>query len=198
MITRKVITHYAGETATSSEIEVNMHISYSTLFTTIYDEATPIGNLGRGTHYSILRSTESCDSLLDELNHFQIHDFAVIWDEDHDTRIINIIEKLYISKLLSPLVFIGERKGGVTAIVEKEFYYSNGSCAYFHSRLVDIAKDSNDPWCVEVGYYDRETDSVCISSEVIINAPSKQVSTYLNNIDNLWELGLKEHSVNRS
>ncbi|MGZ7238461.1 hypothetical protein ACXWO6_09600, partial [Streptococcus pyogenes] len=79
MVTRKVIAHYAGETATSSEIEVNMHTSYSTLFTTIYDETAPIGNLGRGTHYSILRSTESCNSLLDDLNHFQIHDFAVIW-----------------------------------------------------------------------------------------------------------------------
>uniref|UniRef100_E6XQ53 Uncharacterized protein n=1 Tax=Shewanella putrefaciens (strain 200) TaxID=399804 RepID=E6XQ53_SHEP2 len=172
-----------------------MNISYSTLFTTIYDEVKPIGNLGRGTHYSILRSTESCNSLLDQLNHFKIHDFSVIWDEDHDTRIINVIEKLYISKLLSPVVFIGERKGGVTAIVEKEFYFSGGSYAYFRSRLEDIANDSNDPWCVEVGYYDRETDSVCISSQVIINAPGKQVSTYLNNINNLWSLGLKEHST---
>lgn len=172
-----------------------MNISYSTLFTTIYDEVTPIGNLGRGAHYSILRSTESCNSLLDQLNHFKIHDFAVIWDEDHDTRIINVIETLYISKLLSPVVFIGERQGGVTAIVEKEFYFSSGSYAYFRSRLEDIANDSNDPWCVEVGYYDRETDSVCINSQVIIHAPGKQVSTYLNNINNLWSLGLKDHST---
>ena len=194
MITRKVITYSAGETATSSEIEVNMNTSYSTLFSTIYDESTPIGNLGRGTHYSILRSTESNDSLLEQLNHFKVHDFSIIWDEDHDTRVIDIIEKLYVSKLLSPVLFIGERKGGITVIVEKEFYYSSGSYAYFRSKLEDMANDSTDPWCVEAGYYDRELDSVCISSQVIINAPGKQVSTYLNNIDNLWALGLKNYS----
>lgn len=198
MITRKVITYSAGETATSSEIEVNMNTSYSTLFTTIYDEVTPVGSLGRGTHYSILRATESCNSLLGQLNYFKIHDFSIIWDEDHDTRIIDIIEKLYISNLLSPILFIGERKGCVTVIVEKEFYDSNGSYAYFRSKLEDIANDSNDPWQVEAGYYDRETDSVCILSQVIINAPGKQVSTYLNNIDNLWSLGLKDYSDIRS
>ena len=195
MITRKVITYSAGETATSSEIEVNMNTSYSTLFTTIYDEVTPIGNLGRGTHYSILRSTESNNSLLEQLNHFKVHDFGIIWDEDHDTRVIDIIEKLYVSKLLSPVLFIGERKGSVTVIVEKAFYYSSGSYAYFRSKLEDLANDSNDPWCVEAGYYDREIDSVCVSSQVIINAPGKQVSTYLNNIDNLWALGLKDYSA---
>lgn len=195
MVTRKVITYSAGETATSSETEVNMNTSYSTLFTTIYDEVSPVGNLGRGTHYSILRATESCNSLLEQLNDFKIHDFSIIWDEDHDTRIIDIVEKLYISKLLSPVLFIGERKGGVTVIVEKEFYYSSGSYAYFRSKLKDIANESNDPWHVEAGYYDRETYAVCILSQVIINAPEKQVSTYLNNIDNLWNLGLKDFSA---
>ena len=34
---------------------------YSKLFSCLYDEAEPVGSLGRGTHYSIFRSVEWLD-----------------------------------------------------------------------------------------------------------------------------------------
>ena len=34
---------------------------YSTLFSCLYDEPDPVGQLGRGTHYSVMRSVEWLD-----------------------------------------------------------------------------------------------------------------------------------------
>ncbi|WP_253073410.1 hypothetical protein [Sodalis ligni] len=96
---------------------------YSTLLSCLYDEQQPIGNLGRGTHYSIFRTVEWLDVNRTPVNLPQLHDFSVIWDEDHDERVINVIENIYMAGLLSPIQFIGERKGTLTVIVAAKFYY---------------------------------------------------------------------------
>ena len=68
--------------------------SYSKLFSTLHDEAEPVGNLGRGTHYSVFRAAEWFDVERRPLVQAQIHDFAIVWDEDHDTRVISTVEVL--------------------------------------------------------------------------------------------------------
>ena len=85
--------------------------AYSTLFCCLYNESAPIGSIGRGCHYSVFRSVEWLDVTRSPLELPEMHDFAVIWDEDHDTRVINVIERIYLSGLLSPIQFVGERKG---------------------------------------------------------------------------------------
>lgn len=37
--------------------ERRYHMSYCPFFQTLHDETRPVGNLGRGTHYSVLRAT---------------------------------------------------------------------------------------------------------------------------------------------
>ena len=96
---------------------------YSSLFTTIYDQPEPVGRIGRGTHYSILRSVEWLDVMRQPLKVPQIHDFAIIWDEDHDVRLIDVLERLYLTGLLAPIQFIGERKAMLTVITAARFYY---------------------------------------------------------------------------
>lgn len=76
---------------------------YSALLACLYDEPEPVGHLGRGTHYSIFRTAEWRDVVLDPLPVPQIHDFAIIWDEDHDTRVIEAVEAIYMTGLLSPI-----------------------------------------------------------------------------------------------
>jgi len=95
------------------------YASYSALFNTIYDETQPVGEIGRGTHYSILRAAQSLDLKLEPEIQITAQDFGVIWDEDHDDRIMDVIEELYIQNLLAPILFIGERKGSVTVILDK-------------------------------------------------------------------------------
>src|SRR5688572_1906398 len=79
---------------------------YSKLFACLYDEPAPVGNLGRGTHYSVMRSVEWLDVVRRPLPLPEIHDFAVIWDEDHDSRVIEAVERIYMAGLLSPIQFI--------------------------------------------------------------------------------------------
>lgn len=96
-----------------------MH-SYSDYFKTLHDETGPTGYLGRGTHYSVLRAMTFHDPIGKSLPTGQFIDFAVIWDEDHDVRVIEPIEEIYRRGLLSSFVMFGERKGAFTAALSNK------------------------------------------------------------------------------
>lgn len=172
---------------------------YSTLFSCIYDEQEPVGHLGRGTHYSVFRSVEWLDVTRSPISKPQIHDFSVIWDEDHDTRVIDVIENIYMSGLLSPIQFIGERKGTLTVIVASKFYFGGTPLiGDYLQQLQTICNESNhgDYWPVEIGMFDRSphfppTDPHQTEVGAIINDENHKVVSYLRNIDLLWQLGTK-------
>lgn len=172
--------------------------AYSTLLSCIYDEQEPIGNLGRGTHYSVLRSIEWLDVTRQRLPVPEIHDFAVVWDEDHDTRVIPVIERIYMAGLLSPIQFIGERKGGLTVIVAARFYFagSENETELYRQAIEQATNlDNNDCWNVTLGSFDRQLGSPQQTfPESLINADETKVITYLRNIDNLWNIGSKPYS----
>lgn len=170
---------------------------YSTLFSTVYDESEPVGNLGRGTHYSVLRCAEWFDVTRTHLNQAEVHDFAVIWDEDHDTRVIQVIEQLYMEGLLSPVQFIGERKAFLTVIVAAKFYFwgSEDNIRDYENRIKYIAENLGfDSWIAEVGMFDRAPGNPHQNDpKGIVAAETHRVQTYLNNIDSLWTLGTKKY-----
>ncbi|MEB7926151.1 hypothetical protein NGJ69_20970 [Atlantibacter hermannii] len=171
--------------------------NYSTLFSCLYDEREPVGNLGRGAHYSVFRSVEWLDVLQMPLKLPQIHDFSVIWDEDHDTRVIDVIEHIYMAGLLSPIQFIGERKGILTVIVAANFYFGGIESHEFESKIQTVCGKAiqNDSWDVEVGMFDRSLGSPHQTDTAgIISAEAHRVITYLRNIDSLWQLGTKSFS----
>lgn len=177
--------------------------TYSTLFSCLYDEPEPIGNLGRGTHYSVFRSVEWLDVIRTPLNNPQIHDFAVIWDEDHDERVISVIEKIYMAGLLSPIQFIGERKGCLTVIVAAKFYFAHSMEALngYIQQLNDISTNPThgDSWPTEVGLFDRSPGSPHQTDlKSLISADQHRVITYARNIDSLWSLGTKPFIQDRS
>jgi len=162
--------------------------NYSPFFQTLYDEKVPVGHLGRGTHYSVLRAIvfhdergkpfpESRSKGLQA----QFHDFAIIWDEDHDTRIIKVIERIYAKGLLPFFTFLGERKGGLTALALSD------SDALHHNAgniVEDICSDFGvDCWTSEMG--------TISNPQGIISDKTANVVLYLNNINMLWKLGLK-------
>lgn len=170
--------------------------TYSSLFSTIYDEPNPVGQLGRGTHYSVFRGVEWFDVVRSPLREAQIHDFAVIWDEDHDPRIISAIEQIYMAGLLSPVQFIGERKGVLTLIIAAKFYYRGieDVLVKYKQQISKISANlSFDSWVSEVGSFDRAPGSShqCTLEGIIADEEYK-VITYLKNIDLLWNLGTKK------
>lgn len=170
--------------------------NYSTLFSCLHDEPTEYGSLGRGTHYSVLRAVEWLDVCRRPLARPQVHDFAVIWDEDHDTRIIEAIERIYMAGLLSPVQFIGERKGGLTLIVAAKFYWDADTDIGDYKRQVEAAiQPLDDHWPVEIGMFDRsgarhaswhQTEPVGL-----VSAEPHRINVYMANIDSLWGLGTK-------
>lgn len=84
---------------------------------------------GDGCHYSIMETiiptTIDCsqdpDLLYDKLNALLINKFrfAIIWDKDHDERVLSVLEGLYAVDLLKHIVIIGEHKGHLTVLVSK-------------------------------------------------------------------------------
>ena len=126
----------------------------------------------------------------------QTHDFAVIWDEDHDVRVIEAIERIYMAGLLSPVQFIGERKGSLTAIVAAKFYFcgSEADSEEYRKAIEAIAQDLPDPWPAEVGSFDRQPGSPHQTFfEGLIQDDDHRSRLYLANIDSLWRLGTRPY-----
>lgn len=169
---------------------------YSKIFSCIYNELGPVGHLGRGTHYSVCRSVEWQDPLRRPLPQAEMHDFATIWDEDHDERVIEAIERILMAGLFSPVLFVGERKGTLTLIVDANFYFagSEAEVEAYRRAVQEIANRLNDPWPVELGSFDREVGNPHRNFyEGLISDNAHRVGVYLANIDSLWGLGTKAY-----
>ncbi|MGL5335958.1 MAG: hypothetical protein ACRC9R_07410, partial [Enterovibrio sp.] len=141
-------------------------------------------------------ATTSVGELARLMREVKIHDFALIWDEDHDTRIIEVIEKLCVQNALSPVLFIGERKGSLTILVDKSLYADKESLQLFTIIAESICDSLPDPWACEIGYFDTESISVTNQAGMLIHDADKKVYTYLENINNLWGLGIKSYKFN--
>jgi hypothetical protein len=145
---------------------------YSDLLSTLYDEVGPVGTLGRGSHYSVLRAVVWNPAP-------QFHDFAVVWDEDHDTRVIWVIEQLYVKQLLSSVVAVGERKGGITVLTRTQ------QRPEFATQVSSIAEG------VPSDCFSSEVELFAEATGMIINDSIARVRAYLAGIDALWQLGAK-------
>lgn len=169
--------------------------TYSHLFSCLFDQAAPIGQLGRGAHHSVFRSVQWHDIGGSPLTHGRIHDFTVIWDEDHDTRIIRVVERLHLAGLLWPVVFVGERKGVVTILFAQMAGPLQDSKGNHLDQIRSIAEDAgDDSWTCRTGWFQRVEvleEGTAYNGADIINDEDWRVFAYLQGIDALWELGEK-------
>lgn len=157
--------------------------SYSPLFHTLYNEQSQVGKLGRGTHYSILGAVQWVDKRKKLLPLPGIQRFAVIWDEDHDERVIDVAERAYMRGIFAPVLYIGERKASLTVVVDKEFHeIIQGDWVSYNMAWEETCTDvRGDRFNFELHVVDSDVS--------IIQDSDDKVSTYLKNIDNLWNLG---------
>jgi hypothetical protein len=164
-------------------------MSYCPFFHTLYDEKQPHGNLGRGTHYSVLRAPSWHDERFNRLNRCAFLDFAVVWDEDHDERVLEPLEALYREGLLAPVRYIGERKGMLSVVLAPEAAVAWGADEFtrYSNKVQAISDSLEDPWGSEV----RSSDD---SNQCIIHDSAPRIRTYLDNIHMLWQLGVKPAS----
>lgn len=170
-----------------------MH-SYSPLFQTIYDEQQQSSKLGRGTHYSILRAITWKDENLNTLPRAKYLDFAVIWDEDHDDRVISVLEKMYIEGYLSIGTLFGERKAVFSFVLHDDFKTSDFKQIYSNVDKI-LGSYEEDTWFIRMDYltYVEDEDGYVQDSEVIniIQDSNENVEKYLKDISKKWNLGLK-------
>jgi len=173
-------------------------MAYSPFFQVLHDERSPVGNLGRGTHYSVVRAIlpvleESDPTSVEEQifggarrRQLELLDFAIIWDEDHDERIWGVIERLHVAGLLAPARFIGERKGSVTVICDPKTNYGDGGLDRY-CQLVEkhTATDDGDEWPIDVVQGIGNGNG----NGHIIHDSNERVDAYLRGIEASWKLG---------
>jgi hypothetical protein len=156
---------------------------YSDFFQTLHDETGPTGHLGRGTHYSVLRAVVFHGPMGEPLPEGQFADFAVIWDEDHDTRVFEPIEEVYRRGLLSSFLMFGERKGFFTAVLPiRNILLQPERAAFLGAQINEICQSLDDPWVSEVTAIGKKRNP-------IISDDDDKVTLYLKNLEMLWQLG---------
>lgn len=173
---------------------------YSPYFGTLYDEADYHGNLGRGTHHSVFQCAEFFDVELASVKTAHVHKFSVIWDEDHDLRVIEFAERLFMNGLFAPVQFIGERKGGVSIVLASRFRFAryDGHLEDYLEKASSLAEDiSGDNFNVEIGFFDRRVFGVEAHGNYhgMINDIREKEEYYLRSIDSVWDLGTKPYTI---
>lgn len=155
---------------------------YSPFFQTLYDQPEPVGQLGRGGHYSVLRAVTHRDIHGAPLDEARFQDFAIIWDEDHDERVIEVVEQMYFVGLLAPAKVIGERKASMTVILDSA------------SRLADEPAVSN--YLARLEELDPSSD--CFTKAVplghtggLVHDAEQRVQRFLDHIQDIHQLGHK-------
>jgi hypothetical protein len=122
---------------------------YSNLFETIYDQTSE--TFGHNYHFSILRTITWSGYNGAPLIPCMYHDICVVWDEDHDTRVIYAIEEIYKNGLLYPIIFIGEGQGFLNAHTRSQFKIDS----YYSSRIDQLTNNEKiqDCWGTEVSSF---------------------------------------------
>jgi hypothetical protein len=165
---------------------------YSTLFHCLYDEQYP--KTRRFPHYSIFRAIDSRDVRQQPTARPRVHDFAVIWDDDHDTRIIPVLEEMLMAGVLPGIQFIGEHKGTLTIILAAATYYDT-DLTFFTDKVEKLSAAAGDRWQVEVGMFDRTEGNLkvmhqCDFQSIVGGYDADHA--FLFTIDSMWSLGTKE------
>lgn len=163
---------------------------YSPFFQTLHDERSPTGHLGNGTHASILRAVVFHGPTLVPLSIGAFANFAVIWDEDHDTRVIKAVENIYRAGFLGSILMIGERQGTLNAVVS-ERVQDPKVLLVLEDKLRAVAeKLEGDPWSSSLHRLDSPDHE-------IIEDENAKVSLYLANLNMLWRLGAQVSAADR-
>ncbi len=102
-------------------------------------------------HYSVYRYTESRGQQGEILQRKKSRDLIVIWDEDHDLRVLGRIEELFLRDLLFPILYIGEREGCLTLAVDPTFFHFDARRRQTYTEQVErVAEGGGDAWGLDI------------------------------------------------
>lgn len=168
---------------------------YSSFFHCLFDQPrAPNGGCWGG--YSVFRAIDARDVRQRPTQTPQVHDFAVLWDEDHDTRIIAVIEEMLMAGMLPGVQFIGERKGYITVLLAPPTHeIDTQAYAERISNFTDLI--NGDYWSCEVGMFDNRPENLITQHQCelgsILRTDAVTTHAFLLTIDQMWQLGTKEY-----
>jgi len=165
---------------------------HSSVLHCLFDQTLP--STSSYPAYSVFRAVSAQDVTQKPTSLPCVHDFAIIWDDDHDTRIIKLLEEMLFSGLLPGVQFIGEHKGTLTLILAAKTYFEIDIDDY-KKRVSDLCGVTGDLWAVEIGMIDvtpesRKTAHQC-DYQNLIGLPHYLTDAYLVTLDAMWQLGTK-------
>jgi hypothetical protein len=165
--------------------------TYSTFFTCLHDEDRQLGSSLPA--YSVFRAIDSRDVTRKPTDRPRVHDFIVIWDDDHDTRIIAVLEEMLMAGILPGVQFISEHKGTLSIILASPAYWAEGHEG-FQAQVAKLAAAAGDYWVVEVGMIDATEGNMtvqhqCDFLEILGNSDADVAFFFL--MDRAWKLGTK-------
>lgn len=102
-----------------------------------------------------------------------------------------------MKSLLSPIQFIGERKGTLNIVVAAKFYFGFNEDvidAYAAAVEEEASMVGGDSWNVNIGMFDRSEIDHQTEIGHIIQDTDFRVKTYLRNVDALWRLGTRDYT----
>jgi hypothetical protein len=172
---------------------------YSPHLHCIYDEPAPTGHIGRGTHYSVVQALSWRSDKGDLRQQASVQNVAIIWDEDHDERIIPCVEALLMAGLLHGVSIIGERKGHVTIVFNSmsAARLSDNQKRDYRDEVTKVINEvvetkHEDYWSITFGEM-LDTPSLKKTGRDIfhgslIQDEVQKIETYIRNINNLWDI----------
>lgn len=149
-------------------------------FLAVYEEPEHVASLGRGAHYSIVRYIDPLKKAGSKSLTGRMRDLAIIFDEDHDTRIFEFIGKMHEQGLLEHVLFIGERKASVTILLDDKAWEG----AYESALPQKVVTLDGDEFQVRTHAWNTDVRD-------IINDREDKVLCYLSCIKMLWNLGVQ-------
>jgi len=124
-----------------------------------------------------------------------VHDFVVIWDDDHDTRIIAVVEEMLMAGILPGVQFISEHKGTLSIILASPTYWGP-DVEEFKAHVSRLTAAAGDYWTVEVGMIDTTPGNLkvlnqCDFLEILGSGDAETAFFFL--ISAAWNLGTKKY-----
>lgn len=198
---RRAMARAIRNSSNGKEMIMPMHDTpkYSPHLHCIYDEPAPTGHIGSGTHYSVVQALSWRSEKGELRQQAAVQNVAIIWDEDHDERIIPCVEALLMSGLLHAVSMIGERKGGVTIVFNSmsAARLSDKQKRAYREEVTRVINDvvdakHGDSWAITFGEMtdvpSLAKDGYEIFHQYLIQDDVHKVDTYIRNINYLWDI----------
>jgi hypothetical protein len=162
---------------------------YSTILACLFDQAGPAIVNGGNPSYSIFRVTQARDQIGQRVDRMTVHDLAIIWDDDHDERVVYALERLHLAGLLWPVVFASENRGTLTMFIQGGLSLPSNFEEEVREACSAAVKDN---WHVTFPIYNRPSPFNFNPGLDVVPGASLNAISYLCAIDAQWKLGLRE------